>query len=131
MKDHIATTSTGWNRVEPRFILIQVQPWTDVKPRNFKNVAASLNDDYVVVRPDHLFQLLSETQSISSVNTAALARTDSTEIVHEETKLSVFQNHAAVSNFQDHNFKISDKNSTAISTLSFFSVSFIQYSLPC
>ena len=60
MKDHIASASNGWNRAEPRFVVIQAQPWTDVKPSNFKNVANSLNSDYVVVRPDHLFQLLRE-----------------------------------------------------------------------
>ena len=60
MKDHIANASAGWNGNEPRFVIIQAQPWTDVKPTNFKNVANSLNANYVVVRPDHLFQLLRE-----------------------------------------------------------------------
>ncbi len=64
MKDHIASAAAGWNRAEPRFIIIQAQPWTDVKPSNFKNVANSLNADYVVVRPDHLFQLLRESKGL-------------------------------------------------------------------
>ncbi len=92
MKDHIASASAGWNHEEPRFVLIQAQPWTDVKPTNFKNVAASLNDDYVVVRPDHLFQLLREAQNIGGVTTA-LARLDSSATT-PAVKLSVFPNPA-------------------------------------
>jgi hypothetical protein len=64
MKDHIASASIGWNGAEPRFVIIQAQPWTDVKPSNFKNVMNSLNSNYVVVRPDHLFQLLRESQGL-------------------------------------------------------------------
>jgi hypothetical protein len=64
MKDHIASASAGWNGAEPRFIIIQAQPWTDVKPTNFKNVAASLNANYVVVRPDHIFQLIREANGL-------------------------------------------------------------------
>jgi hypothetical protein len=94
MKDHIATASAGWNRSEPRFVLIQAQPWTDVKPTNFKNVAASLNDDYVVVRPDHLFQLLREAENIG-VTATALARIDSAAIITRDTKLSAFPNPAS------------------------------------
>ena len=60
MKDHIARASAGWNRSEPRFIVIQAQPWQGVGVTQFKNVAASLNEDYLVVRPDHIFQLMRE-----------------------------------------------------------------------
>jgi len=60
MKDAIASAANGWNRNEPRFIIIQAQPWTDIRPTSFKNVANSLNSDYVVVRPDHIFQLIRE-----------------------------------------------------------------------
>jgi hypothetical protein len=60
VKDFIAGAAAGWNRAEPRFILIQAQPWQDMKPTNFKNVANSLNSDYIVVRPDHFFQLIRE-----------------------------------------------------------------------
>jgi hypothetical protein len=66
MKDHIATASAGWNGNEPRFIIIQAQPWKDVKPTDFKNVANSLNANYVVVRPDHLFQLLREANGLAT-----------------------------------------------------------------
>ncbi len=60
MRDHIARAAQGWNRNEPRFVIIQAQPWTDVRPDTFANVARSLGGDYAVVRPDHLFQLLRE-----------------------------------------------------------------------
>jgi hypothetical protein len=65
MKDHIASASAGWNGSSPRFIIIQAQPWTDVKPTNFKNVANSLNANYVVVRPDHIFQLMREANGLA------------------------------------------------------------------
>lgn len=66
MKDHIATASAGWDGTTPRFIIIQAQPWTDVKPTNFKNVANSLNANYVVVRPDHIFQLIREANGLAA-----------------------------------------------------------------
>lgn len=64
MKDHIAAAAAGWNGSSPRFIIIQAQPWQNVTPASFKNVAASLNADYVVVRPDHIFQLIREANSL-------------------------------------------------------------------
>jgi hypothetical protein len=65
MKDHINNASAGWNGNEPRFIIIQAQPWTDIKPTNFKNVANSLNANYIVVRPDHIFQLIREANGLA------------------------------------------------------------------
>lgn len=65
MKDHIATAASGWNGASPRFIIIQAQPWTNVTPTSFKNVATSLNTNYVVVRPDHLFQLIREANGLA------------------------------------------------------------------
>ncbi|MEK8032866.1 GxGYxYP domain-containing protein [Ideonella sp. DXS29W] len=64
MKNHIASASAGWNRTSPRFILIQAQPWTNVTPTTFLNVANSLGSDYVVVRPDTAFQLLREANGL-------------------------------------------------------------------
>lgn len=64
MKDHIAAAAAGWNGNSPRFIIIQAQPWQNVTPASFKNVAASLNADYVVVRPDHIFQLIREANGL-------------------------------------------------------------------
>jgi len=60
MKTHIARAAKEWDGKSPRFIIIQAQPWTGVTPTSFKNVASSLGDDYLVVRPDHLFQLIRE-----------------------------------------------------------------------
>ncbi len=64
MKDAIAAAAAGWNGNEPRFIIIQAQPWTDVKPSNFFNVAKSLDTNHIVVRPDHLFMLLREANGL-------------------------------------------------------------------
>lgn len=64
MKDHIASAAAGWNGTSPRFIIIQAQPWQDVTPTSFKNVANSLNTDYIVVRPDHIFQLIREANGL-------------------------------------------------------------------
>jgi len=64
MKDHIASAAAGWDGTAPRFAIIQAQPWTDVKPTNFKNVANSLDSNYVVVRPDHIFQLIREANGL-------------------------------------------------------------------
>jgi len=64
MKDHIASAAAGWNGASPRFIIIQAQPWQDVTPTSFKNVANSLNTDYIVVRPDHIFQLIREANGL-------------------------------------------------------------------
>ncbi|SEW39089.1 GxGYxY sequence motif-containing protein [Chitinophaga sp. YR573] len=66
MKDHIASAASGWNGTAPRFIIIQAQPWQNVTPTSFKNVANSLNTDYVVVRPDHIFQLIREANGLST-----------------------------------------------------------------
>lgn len=73
MKDHIASASNGWNGTQPRFVIIQAQPWTDVKPTNFKNVANSLNSNYIVVRPDHIFQLIREANGLT-VNPATITK---------------------------------------------------------
>lgn len=72
MKDHIASAAAGWNGTSPRFIIIQAQPWQNVTPTSFKNVAASLNADYRVVRPDHIFQLIREANSLPVGDTSFL-----------------------------------------------------------
>jgi MYXO-CTERM domain-containing protein len=64
MKDFIATASQGWDGNEPRFVMIQAQPWQNVTPTSFQNVAASLDANHVVVRPDHLFELLREANGL-------------------------------------------------------------------
>jgi hypothetical protein len=65
MKDAITAAAAGWNGTSPRFIIIQAQPWTNVTPTSFKNVANSLNANHVVVRPDHFFQLVREANGLA------------------------------------------------------------------
>ncbi|MDB4979515.1 MAG: hypothetical protein JWM82_267, partial [Myxococcales bacterium] len=64
MKDFIAEGAKGWTRAAPRFLVVQAQPWQNVTPSSFLAVASSLGGDYVVVRPDHLFQLLREANGL-------------------------------------------------------------------
>lgn len=80
MKDAIASASSGWNGAAPRFIIIQAQPWQDVKPTNFKNVMNSLDSNHIVVRPDHLFQLLREKNGLPTVNTDNSLGVDITDL---------------------------------------------------
>jgi GxGYxYP putative glycoside hydrolase C-terminal domain/Secretion system C-terminal sorting domain len=58
MEDAIAAASSGFNGAEPRFILIQAQPWQGVTPTSFKDVMNSLDTNHIVVRPDQFFQLI-------------------------------------------------------------------------
>jgi len=46
MKSAIAAASANWDHNSPKVILIQAQPWNDVKPTDFLNVANSLSSDY-------------------------------------------------------------------------------------
>jgi MYXO-CTERM domain-containing protein len=64
MKDFIATASQGWDGNEPRFVMIQAQPWQGVTSTSFLNVANSLDANHVVVRPDHLFELIREANAL-------------------------------------------------------------------
>jgi hypothetical protein len=79
MIDHIASASSGWNGNEPRFLIIQAQPWNDVKPTDFKNVANSLNSNYIVVRPDHIFQLIREANGLP-IDPGAMSGQDITNV---------------------------------------------------
>jgi hypothetical protein len=65
IKDNIASAAAGWNGTSPRFIIIQAQPWQGVTPTSFKNAANALNSNYVVVRPDHIFQLIREANGLA------------------------------------------------------------------
>ncbi len=65
MKEHITSASSGWDGKSPRFLIIQAQPWTNVTPTTFKNVKNSLGSNYVVVRPDQIFQLIRESKSLT------------------------------------------------------------------
>jgi hypothetical protein len=65
MKDAIAAAAVGWTGTKPRFIIIQSAPWNNVTPTSFKNVMNSLSADYIVVRPDHIFQLIRQANNLS------------------------------------------------------------------
>ena len=60
MGRHIAEASADWAGNEPRFLIIQSQPWKGATPATFRKVADRLGPEHRVVRPDHLFQLLRE-----------------------------------------------------------------------
>jgi len=65
MSDAIASAASGWSGTKPKFIIIQAAPWNNVTPTSFKNVMNTLGANYIVVRPDHLFQLLREANNLS------------------------------------------------------------------
>jgi len=65
MIDAIASAASGWNGTSPKFIIIQAAPWNNVTPTSFKNVMNTLSSNYIVVRPDHLFQLMRESNNLS------------------------------------------------------------------
>jgi hypothetical protein len=65
MIDAIASAASGWTGTKPKFIIIQAAPWNNVTPTSFKNVMNTLSSNYIVVRPDHLFQLLREANNLS------------------------------------------------------------------
>ncbi len=53
----ITNAATNWNGSSPMFIAVQGSGW-DIGPIDCKTIASSLNtNEYVLVRPDHLFQL--------------------------------------------------------------------------
>ena len=64
MKTFIDEGSAGWDGNDPRFLIIQANPWQGVNPSSFKNVADLLDSNYVVVRPDHIFQLIREANGL-------------------------------------------------------------------
>ncbi|WP_156970859.1 GxGYxYP domain-containing protein [Andreprevotia chitinilytica] len=64
IKSFIASGASGWNRTSPLFLVIQAQPWQGVTPSSFLDVKNSLSSDYVVVRPDHLFQLVRQANGL-------------------------------------------------------------------
>ena len=64
MEQFIAMGAQGWDGQSPRFLIIQAQPWQNVTPTSYANVAATLGTDYVVVRPDHIFELIREANGL-------------------------------------------------------------------
>lgn len=91
MKDNIAFAASGWNGASPRFMIIQSQPWTDVTPTSFKNVANSLDNNYLVVRPDHIFQLMREANGL----TIDPGNTTNVDEKEDENGISIYPNPAS------------------------------------
>jgi hypothetical protein len=52
----ITYTAASWTGTAPMFIAVQGSGW-DIAPTDCQTVAAALNTNYVLVRPDHLFML--------------------------------------------------------------------------
>ncbi len=97
MHDFIDSSAQGWDGKEPRFLIIQAQPWQNVTPTSFMNVANSLGPDYVVVRPDHIFELIREANGlpINPVNQYTIAVTASAHgTVSPNGSVNVTQNEA-------------------------------------
>ena len=54
----IRNNSAGWSGKSPLFLIVQAQPWGDVTPTGLVGVKNALNSNYIVVRPDTIFQLI-------------------------------------------------------------------------
>jgi len=54
----IAGGAKGWDGNEPRFLIIQAEPWHGLMPRDFVTLVNGLDPNYVVVRPDTIFQMM-------------------------------------------------------------------------
>lgn len=58
LRDGITKAARHWNGTKPLFIAVQGSAW-NITPTDLQNLATSLDTNkFVVVRPDHLFQLL-------------------------------------------------------------------------
>jgi MYXO-CTERM domain-containing protein len=102
MKDFIASASQGWSGGAPRFEIIQAQPWQDVTPTSFLNVASSLSSDYVVVRPDIIFQLIREANGLATnpiVTYSIAASADPHGTISPSGTVTVNQNEAQTFTF--------------------------------
>ncbi|MDR2682295.1 MAG: T9SS type A sorting domain-containing protein [Dysgonamonadaceae bacterium] len=81
MIDHIVSGSNGWNGNEPRFLIIQGNPWnSEINPTGFKNMQTYFSSGqyagkYVFVRPDHIFQLIREANGLT-INPGAIESAD-------------------------------------------------------
>jgi hypothetical protein len=60
LRSGIERAAEGWNGIEPKFLAVQANAWR-VKPSGMLQLVASLDTNrFVVVRPDHLFQIFNE-----------------------------------------------------------------------
>lgn len=57
----------GWKGDAPLFLIVQAEPWHGIMPSNIKHVADSLGADYVVVRPDTLFQMIRRVDHLPTI----------------------------------------------------------------
>ena len=68
VREHIESAANGWNGNSPRFIIIQGNPWnSEITPAGFKRAFDELSskENYVAVRPDHIFQLIREANGLT------------------------------------------------------------------
>jgi hypothetical protein len=54
----IAGGSAGWDGASPRFLLVQAEPWHGMTPTHLLHVVSQLNSNYVLIRPDTMFQMI-------------------------------------------------------------------------
>lgn len=65
----ITNTASTWNGLSPMFISLQGDAW-NFKPADCQTFASSLNTNFVVVRPDHLFLLYREAAGLGAAGSA-------------------------------------------------------------
>jgi hypothetical protein len=54
----IAGGSAGWDGASPRFLLVQAEPWHGMTPTHLLHVVSELSSNYVLVRPDTMFEMI-------------------------------------------------------------------------
>jgi hypothetical protein len=65
----ITNTVSTWNSSSPMFVSVEADAW-DLKPADCQTFANSLNSNFVVVRPDHLFLLYRESAGLGWAGSA-------------------------------------------------------------
>ena len=70
----ITNTASTWNGSSPMFISVEGDAW-NFTPANCQTFASSLNTNFVVVRPDHLFLLYRESAGLGSAGSAPYVAT--------------------------------------------------------
>ena len=58
MTKEIKGGAAGWDGKKPRFLVIQAEPWHGLMPSDFVTLVDGLGSDFVVVRPDVIFQMM-------------------------------------------------------------------------
>lgn len=54
----IAGGAAGWDGKSPRFLIIQAEPWHGLMPSDFVTLVNGLGPNFVVVRPDTIFEMM-------------------------------------------------------------------------